>query len=896
MNLMTVIWISLSILLCAIIIILARKLHGCKCSKINNNQLPEYMMCVVYDRNLKIKRIINPKSAILYNLEPQNIIGLTIYDLKKLATPDQISLIDSGIYNVIEVFTTRKPIHFEYSLDMPNKETIYVLCDIKTTDKDTVSCYISTIDLFSLTSSRQSFLNNFLARMTELISSGVYVRSVTTTSREYILFNKQLLEYYGTSDVLASHNWNQQQEDNEDELVLNSDTELKFDRKITASDGTTRLFQVTKQKLSNNGEAFYISSTVIELTELIAKSCEIEEFSLNLKLALDTSQASVWSYDTDTKIFQTIHGYILYETISYDKCLEMLHTDSKETFIESISDLVSGKIDQKTLHLRFKETPEQRESYCVSEIASVKSTDGKVLKLIGTQRNITDSIEKEMKYRDLFLRQETIMSLLPIGVEIYDQNGFRNYCNKVDTEIFESDDNMSVNLFENPNLNDDFIAKLRNGETATIDLEYDFDKVKELNYFKTRCSGIKYIRGIAKAICNSDGEVLCYACVLQDISDIELTKRQLEQNNMKLGIVVKSSSITPWDYDCKKGTFTTYCTEDPYQEYYATLEQSLKIIDSEDHDKLKAMWKVITESINESFMIESRSKMPNSDEWEYFTVFGTPFEFDKNGVPTKYTGFRKDTTEYNRITKELKKAKEKAEKANQTKSAFLANMSHEIRTPLNSIIGFSELLTLTDVVEDDDKEEYSNIIKTNSEILLNLINDILDLSKIESGYLNMKPSEIDFAELFKELQTSFALLLKEGVVLNCVNPHASCITNSLDKQRVLQVLTNFISNASKFTTEGSIEIGYKVEDNGIGMWVKDTGIGISEENAKKVFQRFQKFDTVAQGTGLGLSICKAIVDKMQGRIEFNSKIGEGTTFRIWLPCTLEISDAPKYEE
>ena len=233
---------------------------------------------------------------------------------------------------------------------------------------------------------------------------------------------------------------------------------------------------------------------------------------------------------------------------------------------------------------------------------------------------------------------------------------------------------------------------------------------------------------------------------------------------------------------------------------------------------------------------------------------------------------------------ELKEAKEKAEQSDRLKSLFLANMSHEIRTPLNAIVGFSDLLINCE--EQIDREEFGAIIANNSQLLLNLINEILDLSKIEAGLFTFHKDYFDVHELCTELDSVFGMQVKESIKLKYIESPRK-VKAYLDKSRFRQILNNYLSNAVKYTLAGTIRFGYKVENNGIRLFVKDTGVGISEENKKMVFQRFKKFDDFAQGTGLGLSICKALVELQGGEVGFESTLHEGSTFWAWIPCQME---------
>lgn len=235
------------------------------------------------------------------------------------------------------------------------------------------------------------------------------------------------------------------------------------------------------------------------------------------------------------------------------------------------------------------------------------------------------------------------------------------------------------------------------------------------------------------------------------------------------------------------------------------------------------------------------------------------------------------------VESELRVAKEKAEESDHLKSAFLANMSHEIRTPLNAIVGFSGLLAMAENYEE--RDEYINIINNNNELLLQLINDILDLSKIEANTLEFVYSDIDINQLLCDIEQTSRLKVADGVQVSFVEKLPHCIIRT-DKNRLSQVVTNFINNAIKFTKEGSIYFGYKHKENNLYFYVSDTGCGIDKDVKDSVFQRFVKLDSFAQGTGLGLSICQMIVHKLGGEIGVDSELGQGSTFWFTLPDTV----------
>ena len=237
---------------------------------------------------------------------------------------------------------------------------------------------------------------------------------------------------------------------------------------------------------------------------------------------------------------------------------------------------------------------------------------------------------------------------------------------------------------------------------------------------------------------------------------------------------------------------------------------------------------------------------------------------------------------------ELENARRLAEKA-ELKESFLANMSHEIRTPLNAIVGFSNILVACgDELEEEDRIEYVETINRNSELLLKLINDILELSRIESGYMSFDYTKCSVADFVNDTYLTHQMLIPSYLQFLKEEDTSVMLEIDVDKGRLTQVLTNFLNNAAKFTQEGSIKLGYFYQQNDgmVRIYVEDTGRGIPLEEQKMIFSRFYKQDEFAQGAGLGLSICQVIIGKLGGRIELGSEPGKGSRFTVILPCKL----------
>lgn len=269
-------------------------------------------------------------------------------------------------------------------------------------------------------------------------------------------------------------------------------------------------------------------------------------------------------------------------------------------------------------------------------------------------------------------------------------------------------------------------------------------------------------------------------------------------------------------------------------------------------------------------------------------------KYDENGKPLKILYYLTDITNEINIREKLRAAEKerhqknielaKAQESNKLKSMFLANMSHEIRTPLNAIVGFSSILADMQEGDMDERHFYVDIINKNSDLLLQLINDILDFSKIEAGTFDIHLKKFDFKEICEEIYAVHALKIPDHVCFSFNRDLPSVELNS-DPKRLTQVISNFLTNAIKFTSDGEIKLDYLLEKDKIYVSVTDTGIGISEEACNNIFDRFVKLNTHKQGTGLGLSISKSIIEKLGGKIGVYSTLGKGSTFWFTLPLT-----------
>ena len=362
---------------------------------------------------------------------------------------------------------------------------------------------------------------------------------------------------------------------------------------------------------------------------------------------------------------------------------------------------------------------------------------------------------------------------------------------------------------------------------------------------------------------------------------LEESHEQLEELNEKYKITIQVTGLIPWIWDLQKkeieynAEFVTELGEYSGKKLILTEETYYNSILGKERTTIKAGYQALVEGEISTYKHENRISLPDLEP-HWIESFGVVGKRNAQGVPTHLIG-SVTIIDNRKKMEQITLEKEKAEESNRLKSAFLANMSHEIRTPLNAIVGFSNLLAETD--EKEEKEEFIKIIETNNTLLLQLINDILDLAKIEAGTLEFIYSNVDVNALFTEIEQSIRLRPhSKQVAIQFTDRLPQCILHT-ERNRLMQVVTNFLNNAIKFTTVGSITFGYRQQENGmLYFYVKDTGCGIPEAQTKKIFGRFVKLNSFAQGTGLGLSICETIVHKLGGTIGVESEEGKGSTF------------------
>lgn len=398
------------------------------------------------------------------------------------------------------------------------------------------------------------------------------------------------------------------------------------------------------------------------------------------------------------------------------------------------------------------------------------------------------------------------------------------------------------------------------------------------SFFSEQCVWYEMTCGSFKT--DDDGRNTNAMGVIKDISVEKQNERNLHSQNKKLALCCQAGKIYPWTWDLIDDTAEiSVAVEGDIQQISLIHDDFLKTVHPDDRQLYKDVTTELILGHVKTMKFNFRSNYFGKD-YIWFEKIGEVSEYNDKGIPAKSIGILRDITA-DKLQEADRQAKLVAEESDRMKSAFIANMSHEIRTPLNAIVGFSSLLAEGE--KDEEKKEYLKIIENNNDFLLQLINDILDISKIEAGKMEFTYTPFRISEIFKTQEQAFSLKTKPGVKILFENDgHDYTIVS--EKTRFIQILVNFLSNAIKFTASGSIRFGYTISENGIYCYVSDTGTGIEKSKLPTIFDRFVKLDTFTQGTGLGLSICKTIIKTLHGEIGVNSEIGKGSTFWFSIPC------------
>lgn len=614
-----------------------------------------------------------------------------------------------------------------------------------------------------------------------------------------------------------------------------------------------------------------------------------------MKLAFTSNHFMVQNYVIkDHTSYNLIGNYFKEGESSKEDFYQRILPADRQKFTDAIQKITEQKSESEGFCYQ-RIDPESGKvkafNYCMA--LGIKDHEGNTVSIVNTIKDITKTVNDRQLQSEATAKFKQIFTRSLIGLALYDKNGCFIEANEEMHRLYqkgllERDNPQNTNLFV----------------VDVIRKNYDRQSHEPFCYCKIpnkSAKGLEFYAEISiTTIFDNKGHIGYYTVSAYDVSEdrnmaMDMRNRERNTRNVRAQLAMHAKQLSDilvrnkaWLYeaDFVERVVRMY-RQQGHPELTIPIEQYNKLlVDKDDLYHLKKLDEVkhifdSTDGHQINYNCKCLSPFDSNDsEVHYYAINALPRHNAAGDIIGSYGLFR-DVTEYYQIHEHLREETCRANDAGKTKSAFLANMTHEIRTPLNAIVGFSELLRT--VKDPKDRQEFIKIIHNNSDMLLRLINDILAVSEMEIGSLEIKLNRVDFVPIFHKISESLRQRVDNpNVRYICDNPCDTLIIN-IDKDRIQQVITNFLTNAVKYTKIGHIKLGYAHVDNGLRIYCEDTGTGIPEEKQKAIFDRFVKLNDFVQGTGLGLNICKGIAKACGGKIGVDSKPGIGSTFWIWLP-------------
>lgn len=603
---------------------------------------------------------------------------------------------------------------------------------------------------------------------------------------------------------------------------------------------------------------------------------------------------SVWRYDVRKDLFSTIFGYpVCGNNHSLEQFYTRIHPQDLPVIKHELNNLINHKGISSNFIVRLsnKENPS---GFCYYKIDAIieKDNHGHLRNLVGIERNVTYEKLCDTEYQNVLISLNLSLKASKMVVWYYDVDSdmfykligndyvaTRNIHDLLSYSLPASDRSEVQNLYQD----------LLSGKLGDYHGLFQLMQPNDADYRTYECN--------FATIKDSVGNVIKVAGTLLDITDKHKEHQIATESNKRFTLAMKTSNFVLWEYDCESQQITAF--NEPLNKFddqkKLTIIDYIHFLHPDDVEKLVPINEHLNMRHDVNFSVDLRFKDEEEGEWQYYTFMGAPFERDDFGRITKFAGIRKNNTHFIKLNNELKEAKEKAERSDRLKTVFLANMTHEVRTPLNAIVGFSQLLMASD--NHEEQERFCTIISQNNNALLTIFNDIIDLSRIEAGFVDFTHLNFDMAVQIESLKDIFIHKMPENVELVIDNPYTS-FEVVWDWNRLVQIYTNFVNNACKYTMRGSITIGYRLHKKGMKIFCRDTGKGIALEDQKRIFSNFEKVDSYVQGLGLGLSLCNAIVKAAGGYIGVQSEPGVGSLFWVVIPCdpTYELKNGQNIPE
>ena len=633
----------------------------------------------------------------------------------------------------------------------------------------------------------------------------------------------------------------------------------------------------------------------IRLAKAHVRSATRQSTELNdmMYKALQMGNFEVMEYDIKNDRMTNRYGHILPDAgITLAEYTRRMHPDQQAEFTQKMKRLIEGRERQFELNKRWNkgtdDAPEwlNFQGHAISELAA----DGHPAYIVNAIHDVTQDMEEDKAGRELVRKYERLSNIPFIAMSFYSKGGWLMDLNDLMKDLCGMDDPETKRFWESVCMFD--VPLFRNVYSPD-----DRDDLLVCQHMEYPEMGInRYIEFHILPLFNADGEIANYFITTLDVTDdrtrdhlkhlqdkdILQMQTEIESRKQRLNYLLENSQRFLWhsDIDARMLYFYRQLGE---PEISMDFDTFLGYLAEEDrHRMLERMnsREMLTNDIHGDIYHFSHTLDSSEEEWYEFS--GKPIR-NKDGKVTGHFGVSIDITQTMKARQDLENETKLASESVRRKSGFMASMTHELRTPLNAIVGFTSVLSA--LADSPERPEYVRIIRNSSDMLQRLINDIIDASSLADGSISINPEQVDFATMFDDICLTLQQRIQEPKVQFWKdNPYKSFVT-TIDPGRIQQVLTNFLTNAVKFTKEGHIRLGYRYQDNGLYLFCEDTGAGIPIDKQEIVFDRFVKLDEFVQGTGMGLAICKSIAESCGGRIGVNSEgAGKGSTFWLWIPC------------
>ena len=630
----------------------------------------------------------------------------------------------------------------------------------------------------------------------------------------------------------------------------------------------------------------FLLSRLIHARLLIAVRRSVD-LNTMMTQAVSMGDYHVTDYDLQTGRMTNVYGNLLPEGgMPAEEFANRVHPDDRQEFTATIERMAKEGdtgIMKNRWNIGTAERPDWR--YLYGDIIAEKE-NGKPVHIVMAVKDITRENDEERQNSEMSEKYRKIFDTNLLAMSFYSREGNLMDLNQKMRELCNFDDAgeaffRKLNMFDTPFFQSDFDPT-----------SHDIFHVCHHMYYPE--AGVNnYIDFNLKPIIDENNEISYYAVTARNITDerrLYLDQREHDREmhrindeanryESQLHYLLENSDMYVWRSDFKKGVIS-FSRSLRQQDQVLTIPEYVSRMANTDQQASQDALDNDYIMSHPFDVIHYFDKAPYIDQPAWIAISGTPI-FDSDGKVLGQFGIMRNVTKLIETQEKLKQERLRAEDSGRLKSVFLANMTHEIRTPLNAIVGFSDLLPLVDTAEE--RMEFIRIIRNNCDMLLRLINDILEASSMGQA-LSIEPMQVDFAQVFDDICQTLAQRVQEpGVAFVKDNPYKHFVT-VLDKGRVQQVLTNFTTNAVKYTHDGHIKVGYRYQQEGIYLYCEDTGAGIPKDKQASVFERFVKLNDFVQGTGLGLSICKSIAERCGGKIGvFSEGEGYGSTFWMWIP-------------